>query len=155
MRFLYGDPDELDRLARVLRARAAAVRQAAQDQVTHAAAARWVSTSAEAYREQLARRRIEADRAADGLEAAAAALQVHAQEVRDLLASIARIEQEVTDWFSQKARQLVDAVSSVVNRVVHGDLPWSGWPYTPQSLPPPGDKRWLDVGQFMRGQGVL
>lgn len=155
MRFLYGDPDELDRLAHKLRGRADAVRYETEDQVLRASAAQWVSTAAEAYRRQLASRRKDAARAAEELEQAAAALQAHAQEVRDLVARIARIEQDVTEWFSNKARELVDAVGSAIRRIAHGDLPWSGWPYTPQSLPPPGDKGWLDVGAFMRRQGVL
>jgi ABC-type transporter Mla subunit MlaD len=155
MRFLYGDPEELDRLANRLRSQADAVRYHAEDQVRRAAAANWVSTAAQAFRDELARKRRDADRAAESLEQAATALQTHAQEVRQLVARIARIEQDVTDWFSRKAHEVVDAVGSVVRRIAHGDLPWSGWPYTPQSLPPPGDKDWLHVGDFMRRQGVL
>jgi hypothetical protein len=111
--------------------------------------------SAQTYRDRLAGDRAEAARAAEHLEQAAAALQAHAQAVRDLLATIERTEHEVSEWFSSKAKEALSAVGSVVNRVVHGDMPWSGWPYTPHSLPAPGDMRWLEVGQFMRRQGVL
>jgi hypothetical protein len=43
----------------------------------------------------------------------------------------------------------VDALDRVLP-----DPPWLNWPFTPQSLPPAGDLRWLDVGAFLRGQGV-
>lgn len=155
MDLLYGDPDELDRLAGVLRARADAVRAESDQQVARAQASRWVSVSADAYRDRLAGRRGEAYGVAEGLEEAAAVLVGHAQEIRDRVAAIARIEQEVTDWFGRRATELADVVRSGVRRLVDGELPWSGWPYTPQSLPPRGDKGWLDVGQFMRGKGVL
>ncbi len=103
VRFAYGDPDELDRLAHKLRSCAADVRARADDQVRRSASAKWVSDAAEAYRNELAGRRVKADRAAGDLEQAAAALEAHAQEVRDRLARIARIEQEVSDWFSRKS----------------------------------------------------
>jgi hypothetical protein len=152
---LYGDPDELDRLAQWLRSRADVVRRAADEQVRRAQMAEWVSVAANSYRRQLVRDRQAADRAADHLERAAAALHAHAEEIRQLLAAIAKAEKEITHWFAAKTRELVSAVGSAVNRIIHGDAPWSGWPYTPQSLPPPGDKEWLDVGHFMRRQGVL
>ncbi len=155
MRFAYGDPDELDRLACKLRSRAADVRTHASDQVRRAGSARWVSDAAEAYRNELAGRCRDADRAAAGLERAATALEAHAQEVRERLATISRIEQQVSDWFSRKAHEVKDAVEGLVRKVSDGEPQWSGWPYTPQSLPPTGDKRWLDVGEFMRRQGVL
>jgi uncharacterized protein YukE len=154
VRFIYGDPDELDRLAGRLRSRADGIRRLTDDQVTRGNAAHWQSVSAQTYRDRLARDRAEAERVAEHLEQAATALQAHAQEIRQLLAQIAHAEQEVTDWFGRKAREAISAVGSIVNQVIHGDLPWSGWPYTPQSLPPPGDMKWLEVGQFMRRQGV-
>lgn len=151
MRLAYGDPDELDRLAHKLRARADAVRAHAEDQVRRAAAAQWASDAADTYRTHLASQRAEADRAADGLETAAAALEAHAQEIRELLARIARIEQEVSDWVSNRARDVKDAVEGLVRRVSRGDhLPLPGLP-----LPPPGDKGWLEVGEVLRRQGVL
>jgi hypothetical protein len=155
VRWLYGDPDELDRLAGLLRSRAAFVRQVTEEQVQRAQTAEWVSVSADSYRERLVRDRRAADRAAEHLEQAAAALQAHAQEIRQLVAAIHHAEEEITDWFAAKTRDLVSTVGSAVNRIVHGDLPWSGWPYTPQSLPPPGDKQWLDASRFMRRQGAL
>lgn len=151
----YGDPDELDRLAGTLRTRAEEIRQRADDQMTRARAAQWVSVSADAYRDRLAGRRTEAHDTADGLDRAADALVAHAQEVRERIAAIARIEEAVTNWFSRQASELVEGVRSGMQRVVSGEPPWSGWRFTPQSLPPPGDKGWLEVGEFMRGKGLL
>lgn len=150
---LYGDPDEVDHLARTLRSRAAAVRDSADQQLARAQAAQWVSVAARAYQERLMRRRIEAYEVADSLEQAAAELQAHAQEVRERVAAIARIEREVTDWFGRRANEVGEALRSGVRRVVD-ELPWSGWPYSPRSLPPPGDRGWLDVAEFMRRKGV-
>lgn len=151
----YGDPDELDRLAGVLRARADEVRRRADEQLAEAQAAQWASISADAYRDRLAGRRAEAHDAADGLEQAAGVLAAHAQEVRERMAAIARIEEAVTSWFSRQAGEIVDGARSGVQQVLSGEPPWSGWRFTPQSLPPPGDKGWLEVGEFMRGKGVL
>jgi hypothetical protein len=153
--FLYGDPAELDRLAGILRARAGAVRQAADGQVSRANAARWASDSARIYRDRLAGKRMQAYRAAEGLDEAAVALGAHARQIRDLLSAIAEAERDVREWFSRKAQEVADAVGPAVARIAHHEVAWSGWPYTPQSLPPPGDKGWLDVGRFMRGEGAL
>lgn len=146
---LYGDPDELDRLAGVLRARADGVRQAAVDQATRAGAAEWVSVAATAYRERLARARTDADRTAHGLEEAAAALAAHAQVVRERIAAIARIEQEVADWLSRRVDAAADAVGSAVRRLLDGDLPGWGGPLPSLPLPPSGDLRWLEVDRLL------
>lgn len=154
----YGDPDELDRLAGVLRARADEVRRRADAQLTEAQAAQWVSISAAAYRDRLAERRAEAHQAADGLEQAADVLVAHAREVRERIAAIARVEEAVTGWFRRQAGEIgeiVDGVRAGVSQALSGEPPWAGWRFTPQTLPPPGDKGWLDVGEFMRGKGVL
>lgn len=151
----YGDPDELDRLAGVLRARAEEVRQRADQQVDEARAAQWVSLSATAYRDRVAGKRTAAYDTADGLDRAADVLAGHAQEVRERIAAIARIEEAVTSWFSRQASELVAGVRSGVQQALASAPPWSGWRFTPQSLPPPGDQGWLEVGEFMRGKGVL
>jgi hypothetical protein len=153
MSLIYGDPDELDRLATVLDRQAAAVRQATTEQLRRACEADWVSDSAEAYQMLLARKCAEADRVAGGIEHAASALRAHAQRIRELLAAISRIERAVTEWFSAAARKLEELVEAGQLGPVRP--PWLDWPYEPSSLPPPGDKRWLDVGRFMRGAGVL
>jgi hypothetical protein len=158
---MYGDPDELDRLARRLSARAAAVRAHADDHVRRGQAAHWMSSSAQAYRDRVARDRVGADRAAVELERAAAALRAHAQQVRETVAMIARYEREATAWFEHRAgsvlhtaENVVDTAGRAVGRLI-ADAPWSTWPIGPDNLPGPGDRRWLDVGRFMRGKGVL
>jgi len=149
----YGDPDQLDRLAKVVEGHAAAIRQATTDQLAAAGRARWVSDSAQDYRDLLDAKCREADRAASGLEAAAAVLRTHARQVRQLLAAIDRIERAVTEWFSAVGRKLESLVESGQSGPVAP--PWLDWPYHPGSIPPPGDRRWLDVGRFMRSVGVM
>lgn len=151
----YGDPDELDRLAKVLDGHAAAVRRLVADQLNRARTAKWVSPAATSYQNLLLAKYKRADEAADGIEAAAAILRGHAQQIRQLLAAIDRIEQVVKDWVRAVARAVEEAVES--GAAVMGPPPWMSWParYQPQALPPPGDKAWLDVGRFMRGAGVL
>ncbi|MEU4692533.1 hypothetical protein [Actinoplanes sp. NPDC023714] len=150
----YGDPDELDRLAAGLRAKAARIRDDAAAHEARGRTARWVSDGATAYREQLARDRAETDRRAEGIEHAAALLVAHADEVRQALAAIARIEKQVTDWFADQKRALTDLAGGVLRRVT-GNVPWVDWPIGPDSLPEPGDVRWLEVGRFMSRQGAL
>jgi LmbE family N-acetylglucosaminyl deacetylase len=158
---MYGDPDELDRLARRLSVRAADVRRHADDHVRQGQAAHWVSSSAQAYRDRVARDRVAADRVAAELEQAAAALRAHAQQVRETVATIARFEREATEWFEHQSRSVlhraegaVDTAGRLVKHLV-ADAPWSTWPIGPHNLPSPGDMKWLDVGRFMRGKGLL
>jgi hypothetical protein len=150
----YGDPDELDRLAKVLVEHAAAVRQATADQLKRAQAASWVSTAADQYKNLLRTKCQQAQRVASEIDAAAAILRGHAQQIRQMLAAIDRIEQAVTDWVSAVARKLEEALQSGAAGI---GAPWLSWPakYQPQSLPPPGDKGWLEVGRFLRSVGVM
>jgi hypothetical protein len=158
---MYGDPDSLDRLAAKLSARAEEVRQHADNHVKAAAAAHWVSTAADAYRDRAAQDRVKVRYAADSLDEAAAALRAHAQHVRDLLAEIGRIEREATAWFEREAHNLADEASNLwdkakqgISHLVH-EAPWAHWPFSPVTLPAAGDRAWLDVGRFLQGQGVL
>jgi hypothetical protein len=157
----YGDPAELDRLAGQLRQHAAEVRRRATDHVRQAQAARWVSAAAQAYRNRVAEDRSAAGRAAVELERAGNLLHAHADEVRARLALIAMFEREATAWFAHRATSLMDSAENVVDpagrfvtKLLH-DAPWSTWPIGPHNLPPSGDRRWLEVGGFLRGQGVL
>ncbi|MGI5238877.1 hypothetical protein [Dactylosporangium sp. CA-139066] len=143
---LYGDPDELDRLADRLRDRAAECRTCAEDHERQAGATAWHSVAADQCRQRIYEDRLAADQAAADLEHAAQVLRAHAQVVRERLALIARYEREITGWF--------DRAGSLIRRVA-SEVPWSGWPYSPQNLPPTGDLRWLDVGAFMQRQGVI
>ena len=155
---LYGDPDELDRLAARLRDRAAHIRDEAATHEVRGQAARWVSDAATAYRERLSRDRAEVERQAAEIEHAAALLDEHAENVRQTLAEIARIEREAREWFVATGRSIADRAGDVVEaagRALQRGLPWRNWPVQPDTLPEAGDMRWLEVGRFMRGQGVL
>ena len=148
-----GDPDELERLADALVARAGQVRQHAADHQRQGYAARWVSSSADGYRDRVAGDTAACDRAASELEQAAAVLRKHAEQVRHVLALIGEFERAVTDWFTRHASWLENAANAVTEAV--GLPPWAGWPVGPHNLPGTGDPRWLEVGRFMRGQGVI
>ncbi len=171
----YGDPDELDRIAGQIEQRADDVRTRAEDMDTKAAAMQWKSIAADRCRETVAGDRKNLDDVARRMDEAAAILRRHAQEVRDTIAMIKRIEESVVGWFNSaidRFNQAVDrfnrAVSDVVDTVGNflgfgGDPqppqpptpPWQSWPHRPGNLPPSGDKAWLDVGRFMQTQGVL
>ena len=152
---LYGDPDELDRLAAQLLEHAARARQHAADHARRAQNTRWVSTAADACRARLAADRTDVDRATERLEQAAAALRAHAQQVRHTVVLIARYEREVTDWFAHQLSSLGHGLESAGRTLSRAGAPWLSWPIGPHNLPAPGDRRWLEVGTFLRGQGVL
>ncbi|MEE6258081.1 WXG100 family type VII secretion target [Plantactinospora sonchi] len=154
---MYGDPDELDRLAGRLRRQAAQVRQMAADHEREGRNARWVSLAAQSYRDRLGQDRARADLAADELDGVADALVAHAREVRDRIALIARIEDQVTGWFSTTVQRLreVAPLAGGPLLTVATELPWAGWPFQPGRLPASGDRQWLEVGEFMRGKGIL
>jgi hypothetical protein len=157
---LYGDPDALDRLAATLNAHADEVRRHAADHVKAAQTAHWVSPSADSFRSRVGHDRVRVDRDADQLDDAAAALRAHAQHVRDVLTEIGRIERAATDWFEREARNLREKAANLVDTAKEGlshlwpDAPGANWPVTPNNLPGPGDCSWLEVGQFLRGQGI-
>ena len=159
----YGDPDELERLAARLGARADTVREEARDIRAGAGAARWHGEAASAFTAALERDLAGLEQAARRFEDAAAQLRQHAMDVRETLARIRAVEAAVTGWFTDQARMveraadaLVDAVrdplSAVRDAVV--EPPWSQWPWRPGRLPLPGSKEWLDVGDFLRRQGA-
>jgi len=68
---VYGNPDGLDRSAAQLRQRADVVRTSGRHHEQAGQAARWVSTSASAYRTVASRDRARTDAAVDALDAAA------------------------------------------------------------------------------------
>lgn len=169
----YGDPDELDRIAAEIEKRAEQVRADAVGMDAKAHAMQWRSIAADRCRELISQDRRKLHEAADGLDEAAAALRAHAETVREMIAAIKKLMETVTSWFSsavdtfnRAVEGFKDAVTDVVDGV--GDAlgfgggdppkppqpPWSGWPWGPDNLPPEGDKAWLDVGEFMRKQGV-
>ncbi|MBO3736881.1 WXG100 family type VII secretion target [Actinoplanes flavus] len=158
---LYGDPDELDRLAARLREKAARIRDEAATHEARGHAAAWVSDGAAAYRERLSRDRAEVARQAAGIDHAAALLTEHAESVRQIIADIARIERETRQWFVDTGKSLVDRADDLIEaagRTLRRGLtepPWVDWPFRPDNLPAAGDVRWLEVGRFLRGEGAL
>lgn len=158
---VYGDPDALDRLAATLQKRATEVREHADEHQRLGQAAHWVSSAAEAYRNVAAQDKAAAYLSADRIDEAAAALRAHAQEVRETLATIARMEKMATEWFHETTHrvantfdEIVDSATGAVKRLFH-DPPWKTWPIGPANLPGPGDKQWLEVGLFLQKKGVL
>jgi hypothetical protein len=170
----YGDPDELERIAAWIERRAEQVRTRAAEMVAKADGMRWKSIAADRCRETVRGDRRDLDDVARRMDEAAAALRGHAQEVRELLAAIRRIEEAVVGWFNSaidRFNRAVDgfreSVSDLVNSIggylgLGADVapapstpPWQSWPHRPGNLPASGDKAWLDVGRFMRTQGVL
>ena len=158
---MYGDPDALDKLAAGLKKHATEVREHADEHQRLGQAARWVSTAAQAYRDKVTQDKAAAYQVADRIDAAAAALRAHAQEIRETLAVIARFERAATEWFNETAHKVANTFEDVVDTAtgavkrLFSDPPWKTWPIGPASLPGPGDKQWLDVGAFLQKKGVL
>ncbi|MGH8887124.1 MAG: WXG100 family type VII secretion target [Egibacteraceae bacterium] len=150
----YGDPDELDRLAVRVSASAEDARAHAHALSWRCMAVDWESTAADRFRGTIEGEVAALRRAADELDEAAHMLRRHAESVRERSAQIRAAEDAVTGWFGDQARHLARAAVGAVSRTTH-DPPWTHWPWTPHNLPPPGDKQWLEVGEFLRRQGVL
>jgi hypothetical protein len=104
--FWYGDPDDLYRLAQRLEADAQHLRDSAQQAVRAGQAARWVSTSAQQYREAVAADAARAGDAADGLDRAAQLLRAHADQVREIAGTMARLEHAAADWLRRHVGDL-------------------------------------------------
>jgi hypothetical protein len=162
---MYGDPDALDQLAQRLQTKALDIREYVDVHVRQGRAAHWVSVAAEACRDRIAKDGADADRAGAKLEDAAVALRVHAQRVRELIALIVHYERAATAWFEFQVRalantveQAIDSADRVVKDLVRdlvNDPPWRTWPFGPLNLPASGDLQWLEVGAFMREQGII
>jgi hypothetical protein len=104
--FWYGDPDDLDRLAGRLAADAQQVRDAATGAVRAAQAAHWVSASAQRYRDVVADDARKARDVADGLDRAAVLLRAHADQLREIGSTLARLEHSAADWFRRHLGEL-------------------------------------------------
>lgn len=128
MRFLYGDPDHLDGLARRLDQRADEVGRLGDEMVHRAQCALWTSIAADAYRGRVAGRRREFDHVADDVRAAARQVRRHAQGVRDEIATLASIEREVRAFLTT---------------VTHPPS------WVPSQLPVVGDVAWRQLGRLM------
>jgi hypothetical protein len=170
---LYGNPDELDRIAGEICKRTEFVRGRADEMHGKAQGMRWQSVAADRCRETVGGDKRRLFEAAEGLDEAAAMLRRHAQTVREMIAAIKRIMETVTGWFKSAIdtfNRAVDAFNNAVKDIADGvadtlgfgggqppqppQPPWSGWKWGPDNLPPQGDKAWLEVGDYMRRQGV-
>ncbi|MDW5327199.1 hypothetical protein [Plantactinospora sp. KLBMP9567] len=96
--------------------------------------------SRQSYRDRVAQDRARADRVADDLDRVADTVVAHAQEIRELLALIARIEDEVTRWFETAAQRLRDYAPLADGPLLKAavDAPWAAWPFQPGNLPASG-----------------
>lgn len=169
----YGDPDELDRIAKEIESKADKTRSDATAMSRQASKAHWQSIAADRCRELITDDVAKLHKCADNLDDAAAKLHKHAQKIREMIAEIKRIAEAVTHWFHNAVAvfdHAVDTFEHAAQDVINGaedvlgvgsgdppkppEPPWSGWPWQPHNLPPEGDKAWLDVGDFMAKQGV-
>lgn len=159
----YGDPDALDALARQLERDAGAVRDRARAVTAAARGTAWRGDAADAFRRTVDEDADHLLRAAAELDEAAAAMRRHADEVRAQLARIRALERAVAGWFDDQLGRLRAAADAALDALqdplgtlksVVSDPPWSSWPWRPDRLPAPGDKAWLEVGDFLRGRGV-
>jgi len=112
---VYGDPDELDRLAGQLRARAEEVRGVARDHERQTAAAHWVSASADALRARVADDSAAAHDTADQMDAAAETLVQHAQTVRERIAELTAAAEAAREWAEQQLRRGGELLEDVVD----------------------------------------
>lgn len=170
---MYGNPDELDRIAGEIEKRAESVRTHGTELTGNARRMQWQSVAAERCRETVEGDKRKLFRTAEDLDGAAAVLRQHAQEVREMIAAIKRIAEAVTGWFKSAIdtfNRAVDAFNDAVRDIANGvadalgfgggqppqppQPPWTGWKWGPDNLPPHGDKAWLEVGEYLRGQGV-
>lgn len=167
----YGDPDELDRLAGQIGRHAADVRTRGSEMDARARAMRWKSVAADHARETVASDRRQLEETARQLDEVATLLRRHAQQIREIIAKLAMFEHTVVNWFDSAITlfdQAVDEFEDLTSDIARGVVswfgggqpepptpPWQGWPHQPDNLPPPGDKRWLEVGEFMQRQGVI
>jgi uncharacterized protein YukE len=88
----FGDPDDLDALARQLAAAATRVREQGALVRSAAGAARWRGPAADAFHASVVRETTRLERAATELDDAAAALHRHADAVRAEIARLQAIE---------------------------------------------------------------
>lgn len=159
----YGDPAGLEAVARRLAQVAREVQEEAQRLALRAGAIRWESTAADSFRAGMADRRRELDQVAGKLEWADSVLRRHGAVVESRVREIAATEGAATAWFGAQLRGFEASASGALHAVEHslgaighvvGRPPWGSWPWAPHRLPEPGHKDWLEVGRFLRSQGI-
>jgi uncharacterized protein YukE len=168
---VYGDPARIEQLAQALRTEAGRAAEQAGRIRTAMDALAWEGGAADAFRERMRQRIKAAETAQADLNAAADALQRHAERVRELLAEIARLQEAVTGWLNraidaagnaaerawEAVRDLAGSLAgTVVGTVVDiaDFLPWRNWDFDPTITPPPGHKDWLEFGRRITERGI-
>ncbi len=160
---MYGDPDQIDALARTVRVHAERTDEQSHRGRELARTLPWTGDAGDAFRIRMARRVAACADARDDLLAAAAALEHHGDEVRALLAEIARVQEAITNWVSAAVDGAADLASragrtarSVTDAMieVNDHLPWKGWDFDPRVTPPPGHRDWLELGRRIGERGV-
>ena len=157
---VYGDPAELERLARQVRGHAQEVRERALRARAAAHAARWHSVARERFMAEVDGRARRLERAAGQLEEAAEGLDEQARAVRHRHAEIRAAQVAVTGWVMEATTEVERAVSRGLAsmavagvEVASGRVPNSAGLRLPE-MPAPGDLEWLEVAGSLRRGGV-
>ena len=157
---VYGDPAELERLARQVRDHAQEVRERAVRARAAAHAARWHSVARERFIAEVEDRARRLQRVGGSLEEAADRLDEQARAVRERLAQIRAAQVAVTGWILEATTEVERAVSRGLSTVAvagvelaSSRVPGSSGLRLPE-LPAPGDLEWLEVAGSLRRGGV-
>ena len=159
---LYGDPDSVRGLARSLRSEVSTIKTGAENHSNRVSDLQWESTAAEAYKSLGQRNAARLNENAKALEGVAQLLDEHAATMEAVIRFIHEVESQIRNWFVAKinaaqdfVEQAIDTAGQVVDSVLHGKPIWEieEWPWTPATLPPSGDIRWLEVVTFFQAKG--
>lgn len=157
---MYGDPAAIRRLAASVREQAVDVRREADQLVAAGDAVAWQSTAADRMRLRVRDRAADLRASATDLDDAAQRLDEHAAAVEHLVHLIASIEKKVTGLVEGAVGRLESAGKSLLHGAEHlvglgggGDRDEDAR-LASLTLPPPGDKAWLDVPNSVPGLKV-
>lgn len=160
---MYGDPDQIDALARAIRDHAGRAEEQSHRVRDLGRILPWTGAAGDAFRARMVRRAAACAAARDDLLAAATALEHHGDEVRALLSEIVRLQVAITDWVgsavdgaAELAKRAAQTAGNVTGAVIEVDdyLPWKGWDFDPRVTPPPGHQDWLELGRRIGARGV-
>lgn len=150
---MYGDPDELRRLAARMRERAGDLYAEAERLAAAADGTPWVSAAGDRMRQRARERAGELRSTARDYIEAAERLVAHAAEVERLLDLIADIERRVrgliaaaADRVAAAARDLAEGVIDFFTDDDHADRRLVAF-----ATPPSGDRAWLEVPDRLPG----
>lgn len=149
---MYGNPEELDRLAAALHTQAEGVRDQVRARLAQSEGATWRSAAADAWQERVRQETRQGLATADRMDEAAAALAAHAERCREVLAEIAAVEERVRGWFTDRWRDLQGAGREVAEGA---DAAVRDLGRGLSQLPPSGDVRWLEVPGLLSRGGPL